>query len=89
MKNPFKYIVICCFLLTSCGSFTNPFNDCFLDWNVNCIDKEKQELSKNGYIYTYPGNKDEAKRIFDKCILESGNNVHSREQCLLKNGFEN
>ncbi len=34
MRNLSKIIVIT-LLLSACGGFANPFDDCFLDWNMN------------------------------------------------------
>ncbi|HDR1027182.1 TPA: hypothetical protein RVS72_000583 [Pasteurella multocida] len=76
------------FLQFGCSGFLNPSNDCFLDWNMNCIEKEKQTLSKAGYVYTYPGNSEEAKIIFNRCMLENKNNASTKEECLLRNGFK-
>ncbi|TCP92086.1 hypothetical protein EDC44_12839 [Cricetibacter osteomyelitidis] len=75
------------FLLLGCGGFLNPADKCFFDWNMNCIDKEKKELSKAGYTYTYHGNQKEAKEVFNKCGLESKGDISLKEKCLLNNGF--
>lgn len=90
MKIFSKNILILCFclFLSSCGGFTNPSDDCFLDWNMNCLDRQNQALRKSGYIYSYSGNKEEAKSIFDKCKKENPHNISAREQCLFKNGFK-
>lgn len=86
VKVKFLAFVIFLFLQSSCGSFTNPLEGCFLDWNMNCIDKKSKELFDSGYRFSYPGEPERAKQIFLKCSSIS-QNIDKKERCLLENGF--
>ncbi|AZI13984.1 MULTISPECIES: hypothetical protein [Pasteurellaceae] len=90
MTMPFKriFLLLFVFLQFGCSGFLNPFHDCFLDWNMNCIEKEKKRSLESGYIYSYPGSGEDAKIISNRCRLKNNNNSLTQEECLLKNGFK-
>lgn len=86
MRNLSNIIVIT-LLLSACGGFSNPFDDCFLDWNMNtCLGQKNRKEIESGYISYYDDNGVE-KLIPYKCI-QYVNNSTQFNYCLSRNNVK-